>query len=131
MYRRIFKNKLKELLFNNTQNNHKIISRSKNFDLTLNNSLINTQIKIKKDYNILPLKHISKFNLNSNALDTLKQKNNNINKDINKILDLMNNINNINNIYCETIDNINNNKKRYLKRNNTFQSIKIKNDIYY
>ena len=129
MCTRIFKHKLKELLFNNnTQNNYKIIPRSKNFELKLNKSLINTQIKIKKDYNILPFRHISQFYLNSKDLDTLKPKNN-INKGINKVLDMMNNSNNVNNIYYETINNINNNKKRSIKRNNTFQSIHIKNDI--
>ena len=124
MCTRLFKHRLKELLFNNSQNNYKVIPRSKNFELKLNHSLINTQLKIKKDYNILPFKHISQFNLNSKDMDTLKPKNN-----INKVLDMMNNSNKINSIYYETINNINNSKKRNIKRNNTFQSINIKNDI--
>jgi hypothetical protein len=124
MCTRIFKHRLKEILFNNTQNNYKIIPRSKNYELKLNNSLINTQIKIKKDYNILPFKQINQFYLNSKDLDSLKRRNN-INKGFNKVLDMMNNSSKINSIYYETINNINNNKKR----NNTFQSIQIKNDI--
>ena len=127
MYTRIFKHKLKDILFNNTQNNYKIISRSKNFDLKLNNSLINTQLKIKKDYNILPFKHISQFYLNPKDMDTLKPRNN-INKGYNKVLDMMNNSNNINSIYYETINNINNYKKRDIRRNYTFQSIHLKKD---
>ena len=124
MCTRIFKHRLKELLFNNTQNNYKIIPRSKNFELKLNHSLINTQLKIKKDYNILPFKHISQFNLNSKDLETLKPKYN-----INKVLDMMNNSIKINSIYYETINNINNSKKANIKRNNTYQSIHIKNGI--
>ena len=130
-----FNEKLKNVLFLNTiHRNYKDISRNNNYNQTLNKSIISTNKKIKRDNITIPLRRISTYHtLNSPKLNSIKTKNDyNYNtyifqkniKNI-EIFDDINNFKNLNNNnknnYSNTIEYLNDNKKRKIfKRYNSF-----------
>ena len=139
----IFKHKLRELLLPNYERNkNKIISRNKNLDQAIEETLINTYRRIKIDNNTLPIREINSFHCLNNIDSFTKRTKSKY--DIKKIISnntqikafeemsTINNFNDIkfNNVTLKTIEYINDNRKRSLKRNKTFQVLNNEKGLF-
>ena len=136
----VFKHKLRDLLiYDYNKNNCESIKRKNKYELTINNNIINTNKKIKKDNKKLSIKTISPFQcFHTKEYGSIKisknYKRNNKHKNLNEIkifddMSILNTINNINKgkITSKTIEYINfSNKYKIFKRSNTYQGIKQK-----
>lgn len=139
----LFKHKIKELLHSKT--NSKNITRN-NFELKLNNTLINTSRKIKRNNTSISITYISPFHyFHSKKLSRIKSINkydiqiNKKEKNLRqiKIFDEINNFRNMNNnnnfdkINFKTIEYFNKYKRRNsLKRYNSFKGLNNKEKIH-